>query len=50
MSGMVATRIIDLLPPFMPVDLKLKLVEKFWLNSQKYHDIYLLARLAQIVE
>ncbi len=43
MSGMVATRIIDLLPPFMPVDLKLKLVEKFWLNSQKYHDIYLLA-------
>ena len=43
MSGMVASRIIDLLPPFMPVDLKLQLVEKFWLNSQNYKEIYLLA-------
>lgn len=43
MSGMVASRIIDLLPPFMPVDLKLQLVEKFWLNSQKFREVYLLA-------
>lgn len=42
MSGTVAARLFNMLPPFMPIDLKLRIVEGLWEQQGKKQTDYLL--------
>lgn len=42
MSGLVAGRLFNLLPPFMPIDLKLRIVEGLWENQGSNKTDYVL--------